>query len=46
MSNQEQFYYPDGTPMPKEHKDWFDSGPIKPELLETWLKIIKESEGK
>lgn len=35
--------YPDGTPMPKEHQDWFNSGPIKPEILYQWLNIIKES---
>lgn len=26
-----------------EVKDWFDSGPIKPEILDMWLKIIAEN---
>lgn len=34
--------YPDGTPMPKSHQEWFESGPIKPEMLDTWLNIIKD----
>lgn len=38
--------YADGTPMPKEHQEWFNSGPIKPETLEMWLNIIKESQEK
>lgn len=38
--------YADGTPMPKEHQEWFNSGPIKPEMLEMWLNIIKESQEK
>lgn len=33
--------YPDGTPMPKSHQEWFESGPIKPEMLDVWLNIIK-----
>lgn len=36
--------YPDGTPMPESHQEWFKSGPITPEMLDSWLKIIKESE--
>lgn len=35
--------YPDGTPMPKSHQEWFDSGPVKPEVLEMWLEIIKQN---
>jgi hypothetical protein len=38
--------YADGTPMPKEHQEWFNSGTIKPEVLEMWLNIIKESQEK
>jgi hypothetical protein len=38
--------YADGTPMPKEHQEWFNSSPIKPETLEMWLNIIKESQEK
>jgi hypothetical protein len=32
--------------MPKEHQEWFNSSPIKPETLEMWLNIIKESQEK
>lgn len=44
--SESQFTYPDGTPMPKEHKDWFDSGPIKPDMLHNWLELIKEQKDK
>ena len=27
----------------KEVQDWFDSGPVKPETLDTWLKIIQDT---
>jgi hypothetical protein len=27
----------------KEIQDWFDSGPIKRETLESWLKIINNN---
>jgi hypothetical protein len=40
----QEMKYADGTPMPKEHQEWFNSGPIKPETLEMWLNIIKESQ--
>lgn len=36
--------YSDGTPMPKSHQEWFKSGPIKPEILDMWLKIIQDKE--
>ena len=38
-----KYVYPDGTPMPKEHKEWFDSGPITPEMLNAWLNIIQNT---
>lgn len=41
-----EYTYPDGTPMPEEHKKWFDNGPVKPETLEMWLKIIQETKDK
>jgi hypothetical protein len=44
--NEEQFTYPDGTPMPKKHKEWFDSGPIKPEMLDNWLELINRTKDK
>jgi len=43
---EEEMKYADGTPMPKEHQEWFNSGPIKPEMLEMWLNTIKESQEK
>lgn len=41
-----QFTYPDGSPMPKEHKEWFDSGPITPEMLSTALEILNRDKDK
>ena len=34
------------TEYSKEVQDWFDSGPVKPDILETWLKIIQEHKDK
>ena len=39
--NENQFKYPDGSPMPKEHKEWFDSGPITPDMLHSALEILR-----
>ena len=30
----------------KEVQDWFDSGPVKPEVLDEWLRIIRETKNK
>jgi hypothetical protein len=27
-------------------QDWFDSGPVKPNALDMWLKIIQENKDK
>lgn len=32
--------YSDGSIMPKSHQQWFASGPVKPETLDNWLKIL------
>ena len=30
----------------QEIQDWYDSGPIKPDMLEMWLNIIQENKNK
>ena len=30
----------------KEVQDWFDSGPVKPEVLDFWLDIIRQTKDK
>ena len=30
----------------QEIQDWYDSGPIKPDMLEMWLNIIQEKKNK
>ena len=30
----------------KEVQDWFDSGPVKPDTLELWLDLIRQTKDK
>jgi len=30
----------------QEIQDWYDSGPIKPDMLEMWLDIIQKNKDK
>lgn len=30
----------------KEVQDWFDSGPVKPEVLDLWLGLIRQTKDK
>lgn len=39
----EKYTYPNGEPWPKDYIEWFESGPLTPEILDTWLSIIRDT---